>query len=166
MSSLYYANITVHVLAAMVWVGGMLFLALIGAPMLRGVEPPALRQRLFREIGLRFRSTGWWAIGTLLMTGIINLQFKGWLRWDGVLGSLVFWRTPMGHLLAFKLVAVAAMLAVSAVHDFVVGPRASGAQPGSPEALALRTRAAHLARANALLGVLIVGVAVRLARGG
>ena len=30
MSSLYYANVTVHVLAAMLWVGGMLFLGLIG----------------------------------------------------------------------------------------------------------------------------------------
>ena len=166
MSSLYYANVTVHVLAAMLWVGGMFFLGLIGAPVLRAVEPPALRQRLFQELGLRFRTTGWWAIGILLVTGVVNLHYKGWLGWDGVLGSPLFWRTPMGHALAIKLVAVVTMIAVSAVHDFVQGPRAVRAQPGSDEAFALRQRAAHLARANALLGVLVVVVAVRLARGG
>jgi len=166
MSSLYYANITIHVLAAMLWLGGMLFLGLIGAPVLRAVEPPELRQRLFQDLGLRFRSAGWWAIGILLLTGVGNLHYKGWLRWDGVLGSPVFWRTAVGHSLAIKLVAVAAMLVVSAVHDFVDGPRASGVKPGSPQALALRQRAARLARANALLGVLVVVVAVRLARGG
>jgi len=58
------------------------------------------------------------------------------------------------------------MIAVSAVHDFVDGPRAMQAVPGSPEALRLRRRAALLARANALLGVLLVAAAVRLARGG
>ena len=106
MASLYYANVTVHVLAAMLWVGGMFFLGLIGAPVLRAVEPPALRQRLFQELGLRFRTTGWWAIGILLVTGVVNLHYKGWLGWDGVLGSPLVWQTPMGHALAIKLVAV------------------------------------------------------------
>lgn len=166
MSWLYYANVTVHVLSAMLWVGGMFFLGLVGAPVLRAVEPPALRQRLFQELGLRFRTTGWWAIGILLLTGVVNLSYKGWLRWDGMLGSMVFWQTPVGRTLAIKLIAVAVMVGVSAVHDFVNGPRASRAQPGSDEAMVLRQRAALLARANALLGVLVVVVAVRLARGG
>lgn len=166
MSSLYYANITIHVLASMLWLGSMLFLGLIGAPVLRGVEPPALRQRLFQEMGLRFRSTGWWTIAVLVVTGVINLHYKGWLRWDGVFGSTEFWRTPVGHTLALKLAAVALMMTVSAVHDFVLGPRAGRATPGSDEAIALRRRAAQIARANALLGVLIVAIAVRLARGG
>ncbi|CAN5828478.1 hypothetical protein BH11GEM1_BH11GEM1_08610 [soil metagenome] len=166
MSSLYYANVTVHVLAAMLWVGGMLFLGLIGAPVLRAVEPPELRQRLFQQLGLRFRSVSWWAIGTLLLTGLVNLHFKGWLRWNGALGSPAFWRTPVGHSLAIKLVAVAVMLALSAVHDFVHGPRAGTVRPGSPQALMFRRRALRFARVNALLGVLVVALAVRLARGG
>lgn len=166
MSSLYYANVTIHVLASMFWLGSMLFLGLIGAPVLRAVDPPALRQRLFQDLGLRFRSMGWWTIATLLATGVINLYYKGWLRWDGVFGSLEFWRTPVGHTLALKLAAVAMMMTVSAVHDFVLGPRAGRATPGSGESIVLRRRAAHVARANALLGVLIVAIAVRLARGG
>ncbi|HEX6533372.1 MAG TPA: CopD family protein [Gemmatimonadaceae bacterium] len=163
---LYYANVTVHVLAAMLWLGGMFFLGVVGAPVLRAIEPPALRQRLFQQLGVRFRSAGWWAIGTLVATGVVNLHYRGWLHWDGVLGSDAFWRTPVGHALALKLAAVTTMIVVSATHDFVLGPMAGRAEPGSPRALGLRRHAAHLARANALLGVLVVVAAVRLARGG
>jgi hypothetical protein len=66
--------------------------------------------------------------------------------------------------LAVKLASVTAMVLVSAVHDFVLGPMAGRLPAGSAEALAFRRRAALLARANALLGVVIVIAAVRLAR--
>lgn len=163
---LYYANVTVHVLAAMLWLGGMFFLGVVGAPVLRAIEPLALRQRLFQQLGLRFRSAGWWAIGVLVTTGMVNLHYRGWLHWDGVLGSADFWRTSVGHALGLKLVAVTTMIAVSATHDFVLGPMAGRAEPGSSRALGLRRHAAHLARINALLGVVVVAAAVRLARGG
>lgn len=166
MTTLYYANVTVHVLAAMLWLGGMLFLGVVGAPVLRAIEPPALRQRLFQQLGIRARNIGWWAIAVLLATGIVNLHYKGWLHWSGVLGAREFWRTTTGHVLALKLGAVATMLVVSATHDFVLGPMAGRATPGSPAALAHRRRAALLARANALIGVVVVIAAVRLARGG
>lgn len=166
MTALYYTSVTVHVLAAMLWLGGMFFLGVVGAPVLRAIEPPALRQRLFHALGLRFRRAGWWAIAVLLATGVVNLHLRGWLRWDGVLGATAFWRTGVGHALAAKLAAVAIMLAVSAVHDFVLGPAAGRAAPGSTAAAALRRRAAWLARVNALLGVALVVAAVRLSRGG
>lgn len=164
MRALYFANVSVHLLAALFWLGGMFFLGVVGAPALRRVEPPALRQRLFHELGLRFRTAGWVAIGILLVTGTLNLWFRGWLHWRGVLGNAAFWRTAVGHALAWKLAAVAAMLVVSVVHDFVVGPRAGHAAPGSPAAIRLRRQAALLARVNALLGVVAVLAAVHLAR--
>ncbi|HUX34654.1 MAG TPA: CopD family protein [Gemmatimonadaceae bacterium] len=166
MPFLYYLNVTIHVLAAMFWLGGMFFLAVVGAPALRAVEPPALRQQLFQALGVRFRTAGWWAIGVLVVTGVINLHYRHWLQWDNVLGNPAFWRTAQGHTLALKLTSVAAMLAVSAIHDFLVGPRAGLATPGSQEALRLRRRAALLARVNAVLGLIVVIAAVRLARGG
>ena len=164
MRALYFANVSVHLLAALFWLGGMFFLGVVGAPALRRVEPPALRQRLFHELGLRFRTAGWIAIAILLATGTLNLWFRGWLHWQGVLGSGAFWRTPPGQALAWKLAAVTAMLVVSAVHDFVLGPRAGRAGAGSPEAIRMRRQAALLARVNALFGVIVVLAAVRLAR--
>ena len=166
MPALYWLSVTLHVLAALLWLGGMFFLGLVGAPALRAVEPPALRQRLFHDLGVRFRGVGWGAIAVLVVTGLANMYYRGWLRWSGVLDSAAFWRTGVGHALSGKLVAVAAMIVVSALHDFVLGPAAGRATPGSADAIRLRRRAALFARANALLGVAIVVAAVRLARGG
>src|SRR5690348_15751112 len=152
MRALYLVNVTVHVLSAMFWLGGMFFLGIIGAPVLRAIEPPSLRQTLFNELGVRFRMAGWISIAVLILTGIGNLYFRGWLAWNDVLGSQEFWRSDSGSALLLKLVAVVAMVAVSAVHDFALGPAASRAVTGSVEALSLRKRAAMLARVNALVG--------------
>ena len=165
MSQLYYVNVTIHVLAAMLWLGGMFFLGIVGAPVLRSIEPPPLRQRLFQELGTRFRRVGWVAIGVLVTTGVLNLYFRGWLHWNGVLGSGDFWRSSVGHALAAKLVAATLMISISGIHDFIHGPRAGRAAPGSAAAITMRKQAALLARANALLGVILVIAAVRLTRG-
>jgi len=165
MREIYLLNVTVHVLAAMLWLGGMFSLALVGAPALREVDPPALRAMLFARIGRRLRGVGWGAIAVLVVTGIGNLAFAGTFR-GGRIFSAELWRSPYGHALALKLAAVAAMVVVSAVHDFWLGPLAGRLTPGSPRALQARSRAAWLARINALAGILIVAAAVRLARGG
>src|SRR6185437_2938455 len=74
MRALYFATVSLHVLAAMFWLGGMFFLGIVGAPALRRVEPPELRQRLFSTLGLRFRALGWGAVGVLLATGVLSLR--------------------------------------------------------------------------------------------
>lgn len=163
MRSLYLANVTVHVLAALLWLGGMLFLAVVGAPVLRKLEPPRLRAEIFRQLGARFRTVGWITIGVLLATGVLNLHFSGALY---RLGDASMWGTRYGHALAWKLVAVAVMVGASALHDFVLGPRAARLPPGSPAGIAARKRASWIARINALVAVLLVIAAVRLARGG
>lgn len=160
----YYVNVTLHVLAAMLWLGGMFFLGVVGAPALRAIEPPALRQQLFQQLGVRFRSVGWLAIAVLVLTGLVNLHYRGWLRWHGVLASTAFWSTTVGAALAVKLLSVLVMIAVSAVHDFVLGPLAGRVQAGTPQAMSFRRRAAWFARLNAILGVVVVVAAVRLAR--
>jgi putative copper export protein len=162
---LYLLNVTVHVTAAVLWLGGTFFLALVGAPVLGKVEPPALRASLFAELGRRFRSLGWIALGLLLVTGTLNLYFRGVLTAVSM-GSSHLWRTPFGRTLALKLFLVALMLLIQALHDFRWGPTASRAQPGTPAAAAFRRRAALAARADAVLGLLILIAAVRLARGG
>jgi len=161
--SLYYLSVSLHIFAAFFWLGGMFFLAAVGAPVLRKVEPPELRARLFRSLGKAFRTSGWVAIGLLVITGLANLHFKGLLDPE-VLGSPPFWATPIGTALAWKLGAVAGMISVSGLHDFVLGPRASRFAPGTPAAIRARRQAALLARFNAILGVVVVLAAIRLAR--
>lgn len=165
MVTAYMLNVTLHVLAALLWLGGMFFLAAVGAPVLRKVEPPSLRQALFRDVGAQFRAVGWACIVVLLVTGTLNLWFRGLLDWY-VLGSAEFWGQRYGRTLATKLLLVVLMIGIQAVHDFRHGPRASLLEPGSEAALRMRRTASWLARVNAVLGVALVYVAVRLARGG
>ena len=164
MRELYLLNVTVHVLAAMLWLGGMLFLGAVGAPVLRKVEPAGLRAELFARLGRAFRGVGWTAIAVLLVTGVLNLHFAGLL--SRRIMAPEFWGSSYGIALAWKLTAVTVMLVISFLHDFILGPRAVGLEPGTPAALAARRRSAWLARINALVGVVLVCAAVRLARGG
>lgn len=163
--SAYYINVTIHVLAALLWLGGMFFLAAVGAPVLRKVEPPELRAALFRKLGEQFRKVGWIAIAVLIITGLLNLYFRDMLSMR-VLGSSEFWGTRFGTALAWKVGAVTAMLVVQGIHDFSVGPAASRAAADSLKLPVLRRRAALLARLSAILGIIVVIAAVRLARGG
>jgi hypothetical protein len=106
----------------MFWLGGMFFLGVVGAPVLRQVQPPELRQHLFNAVGVRFRALSWSAIVVLLATGVLNLRYRGWLTWDSALGAPAFWESATSNALAWKLGAVATMIGVSAIHDFVLGP--------------------------------------------
>ena len=96
MVSLYFVNVTVHILAAFLWLGGLLFLGIVGAPVLRQVEPQSLRVELFARLGNHFRPIAWVAIAVLLVTGVLSLHFRGQLTWD-TLGAGAFWISPYGR---------------------------------------------------------------------
>lgn len=162
---MYQWVVFVHVVAAIAWIGGMFFVALVLVPVLRG-QSRELRVRLLDAAGRRFRTVGWAAILILRVTGVWNLHNRG-LAWDTITSAALF-RGRFGHILAAKLAFVAAVLALSAVHDFVLGPastRAAAAPADPRRAEALRRAASWIARVNALLALLIVGLAVALVRG-
>jgi putative copper export protein len=134
-----------HVLAAITWIGGMLFIALVLVPVTRGIQDPALRRSLVQATGRRFRAIGWIALGILVATGLVNLALR-----PELLGVPRFWAKAGLVLLA---------LALSAVHDFVLGPRA-----GRPDRYpAARAQASWLARAEivVVLVVVLLGLALR-----
>ncbi len=135
----------VHVLAAIAWIGGMVFIALVLVPVVRGLKDPALRTRLVHESGVRFRTVGWVALGLLLVSGLGNLWLRPYLL-----------ALPRFHL---KLGLVVLALVLSAVHDFVLGPRAG--RPGADPRL--RVRASWLARVNlvVVLAIVLLGLTLR-----
>lgn len=159
----FYGVITVHVLAATVWIGGNMFLALVGAPVLRKVEPPQLRTELFNAIGMRFRYVGWASVAVLVATGVLATQQRGWLRLD-LLTSPAFWSTAAGSALAWKLSGVVVMLLLSAMHDVLLSPARARALEGTAGWDRVRRRLVLLARAGTLVAVLVIVAAVRLAR--
>ncbi len=164
MPALYYVSVTIHILAAMLWLGGMLFLAAVAAPELRLVDAE-LRRLLYQRLGERFRTIGWICIAVLVATGVLNLDYRGFLAMS-VLGNAAFWSTPFGRALALKLSMVGLMIVASALHDFWLGPAAGRVPAGSADAQRRNRLASWLARVNALAGVVLVYAAARLARGG
>jgi copper resistance protein D len=133
-----------HVLAAITWIGGMLFIALVLVPVTRGIEDVGLRRRLVQATGRRFRTVGWIALAVLVATGVANLMLRPELL-----------STPR---FLVKAALVAGALVLSAVHDFVLGPRA-----GRPDLYpAARTQASWLARAEVLLVLVIVALGLAL----
>jgi putative copper export protein len=100
----------------------------------------------------------------LLITGVANLRFRGLLA-PPFHGGRDFWTTPIGQVLAWKLVLVLAMVTIGAVHDFWLGPLSGELDAGSKEHIRVRTLVARLGRLNVVLGILVVYFATRLIRG-
>ncbi len=163
---LYIASVTLHILAGMVWIGGMVFFSLVLIPLTRRKEYSDRAAALVRASGERFRAISWICLGILVVTGLINLHFHGF-TWHSAL-SRVQWGSPFGLLLAHKLVLVVLILVVSAFHDFYVGPKATAAleaEPGSARAKSYRRTASWLARINLILALAVVVLGVMLVRG-
>lgn len=165
MYTLYIVSVWIHILAAMVWIGGMLFLVLVVVPWLRAggrVDAGVF----LRETGARFRTVGWVCFGVLVLTGSFNLWYRGVRLSDFVNSGWL--ASSFGKTVLAKLAAFALVLLVSAVHDFVVGPRATAAiaaDPRSAEAQQARRRASILGRVNVLFALVLVAAGVMLVRG-
>lgn len=156
MQTIYVISVTLHVLAAMLWVGGMGFFALVVVPAARHSLEPIRARALLQAVGTRLGQVGWWLLGTLLVSGTINLWARGLVP---ALGSIGFWRTSFGGTLALKLAFVAVMALVSSVHGR--DARRSAATTTARG----RVRAALLGRATFGLSLVVVVLAVILVRG-
>ncbi len=164
--AVYVFSVFLHIVAAVAWIGGMIFLVFVLMPALRRLSDRGLRARLIRETGVRFRLVGWSCLLVLVITGYVNLASRG-MGWD-VLSEPAFWQAGFGATLAWKLSLVAVILVISASHDFIVGPRAGRARrevPGSWEERRWRLVAIWFGRMNLLLAVIVVALGVMLARG-
>lgn len=166
MHSLYLFSVWLHILAAVVWVGGTIFISIALVPAIRRPEFRASGVALIRFTAHRFRWAAWLCFAIFVLTGIFNLLYRG-MSFD-LMGQASFWRGPFGSTLAIKLSIVAILIAISALHDFYVGPRAAAAweqAPSAPETLGLRKLAVQCARVNLLLAILAIGLGVMLVRG-
>jgi uncharacterized membrane protein len=155
-----------HLLAAMIWIGGMVFLAVILVPITRSPTYRALAPALISQSGRRFRWVGWGCLVVLLVTGLVNLTSHGF-TWADVRNGRIF-AGGFGHTLAAKLLFVSLVLVLSVVHDFFIGPRAAAVGQSAPDsslALRLRRQASWLGRLNLFLSLIIVTLAVLLVRG-
>ncbi|MEW6544874.1 MAG: DUF4149 domain-containing protein [Nitrospirota bacterium] len=152
--------IWVHLLAAVAWIGGMVFLSLVVAPVLK--HPPLAAQRgpLFRAVGRRFRAVVWTAIALLVATGPVLLS----QRVPSLLDPAAW--PPAAKA---KLLLVGVLIVLTGLHDFWLGPRV-GRLLGAPQkpragldSFMIRS-APWLARAGLVLGLAVLLAAAALAR--
>ena len=108
--------VALHILAAIAWIGGMMFLSLVLAPLVRSRKAVPEVMALFRSAALRFRILVWVAIGILLTTGPMLLAQRGIditnpATWPGIV--------------TIKLGLVTLLLLLTFSHDVVLGPKVS-----------------------------------------
>lgn len=160
MEMIYKVAVATHVIAATIWVGGVLFMALVAIPVARTLEPK-LRVRVTSAIGRGFQRVGWASLGWLVLSGSFMMHFWG-ARGANLL-DLSFFKAPHTRVLGLKLVLVTLMMLLSLTHDVFVGPRASRSTT-SKQASRYRTLAAWQGRITGVLVVVIVILATMVAR--
>lgn len=147
-----------HVVAAIFWIGGMLFLTLVVAPFLQTIPDPGERSKIYQFVGKKYRLFGWAAIIILLVTGPVIL-FKLYGLSPSDYFSAATHSTGFGKALAFKLAFVFIIVVSSFTHDFFFGPKARN----SPKYSFI---ARVFGRGNLLVALIIVIFAVILRAGG
>jgi copper resistance protein D len=148
-----------HVLAAVSWIGGTIFLSVVLVPVLRREPFASQRALLFRIIARRFRAVVWGAIAVLLFTGPL-------LHQRGIpIADPSGW--PM--ILVAKLGLVTILLLLTLTHDLILGPRVGRILRLTTES---RTRfdqalvlwSPWVARSSLVLALVILFAAVLLVR--
>ena len=102
--------VVIHLLAAGVWFGGSTALVFVGVPAIRTLEGEP-RGRAMKALGLRWRPLGY---GALLVAGLTGVALAS-RDWEN--------RTAFQVVLWTKVALFCALLVVSYLHNFVLGPR-------------------------------------------
>lgn len=143
-----------HILAAMFWIGGMLFLVLVLVPFLRTIPDPARKLEIYDIVGRKFSMWGWVALGILVLSGPVILYYLHGVALSDLLKPATYSGT-FGTILGFKLLFVLAAIIISAFHDFYIGPVAVERPP-------LAGVARIIGRVNFFVAIIILVLAVIL----
>ena len=102
--------VAVHLVTAGIWFGGSTALVFVGVPAIRELEG-APRGIAMKALGLKWRPIGYGSLIVAAATGL-ELAVRDWQH-----------TTSFEAVLAAKAVVFAALLVVSYLHNFVLGPR-------------------------------------------
>lgn len=150
----------IHMLSAIFWVGGMLFLTLVLAPVLRSESGKPETYLFFKKVAQRFRNGVWVAILFLVLTGPLLLSNQVSLEVPPQEWPLV---------VLTKLVLVCVLILFAGLHDLVLGPRA-GLLKKKPQATlttgerTLLNLSPWFARSVLVLGVAVVMTGIAISR--
>jgi uncharacterized membrane protein len=165
---MYFVSVWLHILAAAVWTGGLIYTAAVAVPFALSHRDEE-RQRILRGLGRRFRWIAWGSIGVSIITGLGNLTLRLTpISLSQIFSGAVFDPEKVERLIAiwlpWKLMLVLVMIGLMAYHD-ITSMGAARRYQGSPDSAPgdrMGSRAAALAT---LVAILVLYVSVRLVRG-
>jgi uncharacterized membrane protein len=165
---MYLINVWIHILAAAVWTGGLIYTAAVAVPFALTHEAEE-RQRILRGLARRFRWIGWGSIVVLFITGLGNLTLRlSPIKLSQIFNGEVFDPAKVEQLIAiwlpWKLMLVVVMIGLMAFHD-ITSIRAAKRYEGSPESAPGNRMGSRAAALATLLAILVLYVSVRLVRG-
>jgi putative copper export protein len=156
MSPSYYISVWLHIIGATFWIGGMLFLPLVLLP---GIKDHPDRKKLLLATGLKFRYFGYIALALMLVTGLLNIYYRGLsFSWT------FFFESKYGSLVSLKILLFITMIILSIFHDLIFGRKAIEEQLMDDPALKLITR--WTGRLLLLISIVMAYIGVVLSRGG
>lgn len=106
----------IHIIAAVVWIGGNLIIAMVIVPYFRQNLPPVQRIKLLIQIGKRFEPIVWGCVGILFFTGLINVIVY-------FLSADLADASPFMRTLFIKLMLFVILVILTSLHSFVYGPK-------------------------------------------
>lgn len=156
----------IHVLAVTIWVGPQFMMFVAAIPAVRTIEDRQVRARVMRMIITRFGWLAWAAMLVIILSGVSNLFQVG----DDAPFDLADTDYRWFHWFSGKMVLVGVMMALTAVHTFVIGPRqlALNERDDVDEAESARLRRASIIISGAalLLSIIVILVAMILSEHG
>lgn len=146
-----------HVVAAIVWMGGMIFTSWVLQPVMRGSLSAPIRMPLYHEMGKKFKTISLVCLAVLGLTGLQKMWPMIWLEPAAFL-------SPYGKILCVKLVLVGFILVLSYLHSWRWGPRLTllKDKPDSPEFQNLVKKLFFWGRLNLALSFVVVFCAALL----
>ena len=144
-----------HLLATVVWIGGLLYQSLFLFPALRSLPQSPLTRSLLERLRTRFQPTVWLSLAVLVGTGLMqmaaNPNYAGFLAFENAWAQAIL----------IKHFAVGLMILLAAYQSFVLFPKltrsllrqgSDGSSPDHPGASVER----HLLLLNVMLSLIVL----------
>lgn len=136
-----------HLLGAVIWVGGIIFILYIAIPSSRQVLGPDAG-KLMGEVSKRFTPVANYSILAIVIAGIV-------LTWKkGLWGGSFYFEGPQSIILFLKYLLALIMIGIHFYRGLVLAPRITAAEPSQKPWL--QKISLNLVKVNLWLGVIIL----------
>lgn len=108
---------TLHMLATVIWIGGILYQSLFLLPVIRSSDQASTSLILLERLRSRFQPAAWLSLAMLVGTGLLqmtaNPNYNGFLAIDN----------PWAQAILFKHIAIGGMIILAAYQSFILYPK-------------------------------------------